>query len=108
MEEQQPKRRGRPPKAKEPAGSAPAVLAVPAPDHHDGAADQGAADTVGQGKESDWPALILRAMEIHTPEMPVYQIHGHKPPREFVAIGNNGATLIEGEPAIITADGTRH
>jgi hypothetical protein len=47
-------------------------------------------------------------MEIHTPEMPVYQIHGHKPPREFVAIGNNGATLIEGEPAIITADGTRH
>lgn len=47
-------------------------------------------------------------MEIHTAEMPVYQIHGRNPPKEFVTIGDNGATLIEGDPAIVTADGTRH
>ena len=47
-------------------------------------------------------------MELHTEANPVCQIHGRNPPRGFVPIYNVGATLIEGEPGIITADGTRH
>lgn len=108
MEEQQPRRRGRPSKAAQSAGGAPTVHGVSSADHNDGPTGQGDADETGPGETSDWPALIARALDIHTQDNQVCQIYGRNPPREWVQIHNVGATLIEGEPGIITADGTRH